>query len=154
MAKDPIRAFRVDDALWMSALTRAQQDDVSLSSVIREALRAYVGDSEEQRSAVIVPPDEALRDADDEHAFVLLPLLDSTVLARAQGIVMVRHGCDPAQASAHLERAARACGLSVQAFALQLVTSASEPSGAGREHGAGAEVRGTDSPAPVRPQTS
>jgi len=36
------RTVRVEDVLWTAAKTKAQAEGVSLSDVIRDALRAYV----------------------------------------------------------------------------------------------------------------
>ena len=38
------RTVRVDDALWEAAKTKAALEGVSLSDVIREALRQYIED--------------------------------------------------------------------------------------------------------------
>jgi len=39
---DPLRAFRVPDDLWLTAVAVAKERGESLSEVLREALRRYV----------------------------------------------------------------------------------------------------------------
>lgn len=40
------RTVRVDDTLWTAAKTKAEAEGTNLSDVIRDALRAYVSESE------------------------------------------------------------------------------------------------------------
>jgi hypothetical protein len=40
------RSIRVEDALWDPAKAKADKEGVNLSEVIREALRAYVNDTQ------------------------------------------------------------------------------------------------------------
>ena len=53
----PLRAFRIDDDLWEQARARAATDGVSLSEVVRDALRRYVEAEQEPQSG-----DRLLRD--------------------------------------------------------------------------------------------
>lgn len=47
MSKTPLRAVRVEDALWEAAQAKAAENGDSLSAVIRDALRQYIDESEE-----------------------------------------------------------------------------------------------------------
>ena len=46
MSKTPLRAVRVDPELWDKARTIAAEQGDNLSAVIRDALRAYINESE------------------------------------------------------------------------------------------------------------
>jgi len=46
MSKTPLRAVRVDDALWEAAQAKAAEQGDNLSAVIRGALRQYINESE------------------------------------------------------------------------------------------------------------
>jgi len=47
MSRTPLRAVRVDDALWEAAQAKAAEKGDNLSAVIRDALRQYINESEE-----------------------------------------------------------------------------------------------------------
>ena len=47
MSRTPLRAVRVDDALWEAAQAKAAEKGDNLSAVIRDALRKYINESEE-----------------------------------------------------------------------------------------------------------
>ena len=47
MSRPPLRAVRVDDALWEAAQAKAAEKGDNLSAVIRDALRQYINESEE-----------------------------------------------------------------------------------------------------------
>jgi len=42
-----LRAIRIDDELWEAAQAKAAKQGDNLSSVIRDALRTYINESEE-----------------------------------------------------------------------------------------------------------
>ncbi|MBC7594539.1 MAG: ribbon-helix-helix protein, CopG family [Kineosporiaceae bacterium] len=44
--KTPTRVFRIDDALYSAAKSKAESEGRTLSEVVREALTLYVGASE------------------------------------------------------------------------------------------------------------
>jgi len=46
VSKTPLRAVRVDPELWDKARTIAAEQGDNLSAVIRDALRAYINESE------------------------------------------------------------------------------------------------------------
>jgi predicted DNA-binding protein len=48
MSKTPLRAIRVDDELWEAAQAKAKERGDNLSAVIRDALRAYIQESEDK----------------------------------------------------------------------------------------------------------
>jgi len=47
MSRTPLRAVRVDDALWDAAQAKAAEKGDNLSAVIRDALRQYINESEQ-----------------------------------------------------------------------------------------------------------
>ena len=47
MSRTPLRAVRVDDALWDAAQAKAAEKGDNLSAVIRDALWQYINESEE-----------------------------------------------------------------------------------------------------------
>jgi len=47
MSRTPLRAVRVEDALWEAAQAKAAEKGDNLSAVIRDALWQYINESEE-----------------------------------------------------------------------------------------------------------
>lgn len=46
MSKTPLRSIRVDEDLWNQAQAAAKDRGDNLSAIIREALRAYINESD------------------------------------------------------------------------------------------------------------
>lgn len=46
MSKTPLRSIRVDEDLWNQAQSAAKDRGDNLSAIIRDALRAYIEESE------------------------------------------------------------------------------------------------------------